>query len=189
MSEPRIVTEVGEWFLNSHSHSSNGDGGSRQYQVDYRWAICYSLLNFLHPTGGATRQANTTRSTETLFDSTGGKKVLENLRQALSAKTYWVEEGFIEVFPFEAESNGDDLNGYVVVDKADGMYPLVLYSSSGRDTAYREALDDVIQLYDEIYPHLSQAGGTGDWDEDFQSNKIAKIPWNYAPEAVSLEGS
>lgn len=177
-STPRIVIEEGRWFLNSHNSDGNG---TREYEVDYRYAICYSLLNCLHPSGDGT-MANVV---EPLFEADAqkqGKMVLQQLQDAISQEKYWQKDHFVEAIPFTYERNGSSKTGYVIIDKANGMYPLVLYSESpGRLKAYQNALDDVSSLYEnDVYPLLKNHT-VADWDPTFQE-ATKKVPWNYGAE-------
>jgi hypothetical protein len=180
-STPRIVTEEGSWFLNSrHSHQAD-----RKYEVDYRYAICYSLVNYLRPPGngqieeepGPLLQPDIRRQ---------GREVLKRLRDAINKRAYWEEANFVQVIPFEYEENDVPEKGCVIVDKSDGMYPLVLDLSRGRLNAYQQALDDVLALYEnDVYPQL-EGQTTENWTKEFQGNTLSKIPWNYQEEASAV---
>ena len=174
MSTPRIVLENGNWFLNSLVATNNGENIQRKYKIDYRYAICYSLLNFLHPCRDNENKSNKNISSEELFLMKEGQQALNDLKDILKENKYWKKNEFLEVIPFE---NGGR-KGCVIVDKSDGLYPLVLYAGKDRLKAYSQSLENVISLYENhVYPCLCKAKSIKDWSQTFQQQEIEAIPW------------
>ena len=188
MSTPRIVTEEGRWFLNSRYGSKGKNEDGREYEIDYRYGICYSLLNYLRPyrNGEIENVVGPLLDTDVRED---GKEVLEQLRNAITKTECWQKDNFLRAIPFEYEFNGSAATGYVIIDEADGMYPLVLYSGTqGRLNAYERALQDVSTLYENhVYPSLKDRV-VNDWDREFQK-KVSHIPWNYAKEKETVSAT
>jgi len=189
-STPHIVTEEGHWFLNSRHGSQEENGNDREYEVDYRYAICYSLLNYLRPSKNGEIENPVGPLLETPVRE-DGKKVLLQLRDAIGKEECWQKDDFLKAVFFEYEHNGSSETGYVIIDEANGMYPLVLDSGTyGRLSAYQRALEDVSALYEnEVYP-LLKSHTVNDWNQAFQE-KVSGISWNYAEkkEAVSAIGA
>lgn len=75
--------------------------------------------------------------------------------------------------------------GYVIVDQADGMYPLVCYSDErakkmeldsetkvnyrNRASAFKAALRNVLDSYDDVYGYLN-GHRSEEWNKEFQEN-------------------
>ncbi|OHB79963.1 MAG: hypothetical protein A2Z25_08345 [Planctomycetes bacterium RBG_16_55_9] len=159
MSRELEVLKKGKWFLRTEQ-ASNGDReqSGRNYTIDYRYAICYSLLNYLNECG---------------HNKDAGKEVLKDLSESVSkSEPNKQPDNFIELIPLAEKK------GLVAVDKARGMFPLVLYSDSkNRNLAYEYAVKDVSDNYDNIYP-LLEGYSVEDWDEEFQA-KFSDVPFCY----------
>lgn len=155
------------WFLGT-------DNEQQQYKpVCYHYVICHSLLNYLVGQD---------------YDYDKGKEALGTLLEKLgSQKTgqppeHLRLEEFMELLPLTI--NKKDW-GYVIVDQADGMYPLVCYSDErakeieqdtetkvnykNRASAFKAALRNVLDKYDEVYKCLK--GRTpNEWNKEFQES-------------------
>lgn len=155
--ELKILKEGG-WFL--------GRDDCEGYPVSYRYALCYSLRNYLEKCN--------------YDDEAKGKEALGDLRACINAGSTYSESYFIELLPLRD-------GGFVVVDQADGIFPLVLYPDNRSDIekrlrvlAYENSVVDVIDKYDAIY-RFFRAHSTEPWDPGFQQNLWRAAGFQYPP--------
>ena len=160
MSRDLEILRKDEWFL--------GADNCQKYPIYYRYVICYSLLSYLN---------------NVLFDKNEGLKVLQELQKAINDESYFKKKKFIELFPLKENW------GFVVVDQADGIYPLIIYSEkretelgavtrSQRVAAFQLSLNKVIEKYDEIYDTIKQHD-LSDWSKEFQENLFRAVGFEY----------
>ena len=111
------------------------------------------------------------------YDESKGKQVLEKLRAVIfnQEEKYYKKENFIELFKLE-----DDW-GIVIVDQADGIFPLVLYTEKRDDvehtervSAFLNSVDELMSQYESIFQFL-KCNQTDEWDINFQENYFVKL--------------
>jgi len=165
MSSNLQVLKEERWFLRTPQKQKDGAEQNRNYGIDYRYSVCYSLLHYLNCG----------------HNKDQGKEVITNLYNSVKEKKTWQEKEFVELIPL-----ADNL-GHVAIDKADGMYPLILYANRKRDYAYERSVKDLLDNYETIYDCLKDHSIT-DWTWDFQVELSKKVPFNYK-EAVERTAS
>lgn len=154
----RILKEDA-WFL--------GVDGYQKYPICYRYVICYSLLCYLNSNG---------------CNKELGIEALRELQNNIQNGEYFLRENFLEVFPLQ------DGQGFVVVDQADGIYPLVIYSENSerrnevnvneRVSAFQASLNDIIEKYGNIFIILKDKT-PDDWSKEYQENLFQAAGFTY----------
>lgn len=162
MSRKLRILDEDDWFL--------GKDGCEGYPVSYRYALCYSLRRYLEKCD---------------YDENRGCQALKYLRDAIASGANYSEKDFAELLPLKS-------GGFVVVDQADGMFPLVLYANSRDDvesrqrvSAYEKSLEDVMNAYNAIFRYF-RARSTQVWDQAFQTGLWKAAGFAYP---VNIEAS
>jgi len=132
-----------KWFLVTKDWAPDGQGDGK-YNTDYRYAVCYSLLHYLAKSD---------------HDKNRGEQALRELCSCFDAGSNFSKEDFLEVLWLRD-------GGFVVVDRAKGMYPLVC-NRNNRDHEYEQAAHDVLDNYDAVFSVLRDHR-IDNWTKEFQ---------------------
>lgn len=158
MPRKLAICNKDEWFLGE----AKKNDGSLGYPIFYRYVIsCSIAYNII----------------KHQKDITWISDELETLRASLNGRIVYQQEDFLELYPLAHTT------GFVLVDKTNSCYPLIIYGerfedeNKPRDVAFKLSLEDVHNNLEKIFSKLSELDNGNAWTEESEDNWLKD--WNF----------
>jgi len=159
-----LSKDKGSWFLREPLRQNPNEPG---YPIYYKFAISCSMAQHFFKNRNKNGFESEIQSLINGFESE-----IRSLIDALKSSKEYIGE-MIKVHPLAGTERG-----FVLVDRTDSWYPLLIYTDKSREYAMVHSLEEILSVLSSILGKLAKLNSIDDWNEQFQEELFDLFPTN-----------